>query len=163
MLPYRTEQTYGKHSLPYSSALGLELSAPPGKLYYVDQARPTTVHRLWLDGGNTSRPAVEDGLSRPRALAFLPALGKMLLADSGTRRLSIGDFGDERPALVPMLDHPTMEARGLAVRADANVRRAATSLVTAKSFRSSGARSARGSWLAAAGAAVLGAALAGMR
>ena len=66
------------------------IALPPGAtspLYYVDQARPTSLLRATSDGNGTQLVS-EYGLSRPRGIAVVPSDGLLLLVDEGTAQVS---------------------------------------------------------------------------
>ena len=93
-----------------------------GSLYWIDQARPASIHRVHLNGSAANglppyeaQRLVENGLSSPRALALSPHTGLMFLADSGTASLT--SYALESGVHVQHLCSPA-EPRGLAMRSD---------------------------------------------
>ena len=100
------------------------LSVSGGGLYYIDQARPTSLHRVAIDGNGTRFVLVLDrGLSRPRAVAFGSGLG--FIADSGTQQLLGFTMGEQQPTPVVFLDEGPAgvhDPRGLAMRSDVTAR-----------------------------------------
>ena len=100
-------------------ALG-SADAAGNTLLFLDQATPTTLSRVSLDG-NASL-VVKYGLSRPHALAFT-AQGYTFITDSGRRRVFTFPTGEEVPMLVTVFEGSgSFEPRGAALRDDARVR-----------------------------------------
>lgn len=92
------------------------------RLYVLDQAKPTALLRVWLNGNGT-QTLVPYGLSQPRAIGLAKDRNFFCIADSGTQQLLLGTTGADTPLLREAYasgDVP-FEPRGVAIRSDAEI------------------------------------------
>ena len=104
------------------SALGVETCCGGvQRLYYLDQATPTSLSRVWLNGNGTQK-LIQYGLSRPRGIAFARDAGFYLIVDSGTKQLLLALTGSDVPSVRSAYEGTAgFEPRGVAMRADVSV------------------------------------------
>ena len=114
LMPYVTIPT----SLALEPASSSSLNAD--RLYVLDQQKPTSLFRVWLNGNSTQR-LLKYGLSRPRAIAVAPTHHFFCIADSGTKQLLLGAMAADAPALREAYSAAVFEPRGVAIRSDAEI------------------------------------------
>ena len=96
------------------------------RLYFLDQAVPMSLSRVWLQGTNGTQLLVKYGLSRPRAVSVSRTQGFYLIADSGLRSMLLARTSEKAPVLRAIYKHPrqgagSFEPRGMAMRSNVNM------------------------------------------
>ena len=106
-------------ALALETASGASLNAE--RLYVLDQAKPTRLARVWLNG-NVTQQLVGYGLSRPRAIGIAKLHHFFCIVDSGRKSMLLGSTGQDTPALrVAYTTDGAFEPRGVAIRSDAEL------------------------------------------
>jgi hypothetical protein len=108
--------------LPTAIAVQPSMGKFSGAVFFIDQATPATLSKVWLNGSGT-RELMSGGLSQPRAAVY--QLGACYVADPGTGSLLvIEEHGAYTSVLYPPAEGPRVpiRPRGIAMRDDVDGR-----------------------------------------
>ena len=108
--------------LPTAIAVQPSMGKFSGAVFFIDQATPATLSKVWLNGSGT-RELMGGGLSQPRAAVY--QLGACYVADPGTGSLLVVEEHGAYTAVLyppPEGERIAIRPRGIAMRGDVDGR-----------------------------------------